>query len=146
MSLLCLIGEDNPPVTHHLRSYAEMCGFQVVHATDGERVLDIARGTQLGFILLNTALPGKVRGWEVLRLLKSDDLTRRIPVVTYCLGEEGGLRDEAEGADAWFRMPVLYTGFRRILARAGVGPFRTAAGDADPPARRCCEQKPEDDG
>jgi len=139
MSLLCLIGEDSPPVTHHLKSYAEMCGFEVVHVTEGESVLDVARRMQLVLILLNAELPGRLRGWEVLRLLKTDDVTCRIPVVTYCVGDEDGLRHQAEGADAWFRMPVLYGGFRRILAKAGVKPPGIAA-------RRCTDDIPSRDG
>jgi CheY-like chemotaxis protein len=132
MSLLCLIAEDSLPVTHYLRSYAEMCGFRVIHVTEGESVLNLARHGQWVVILLNTQLPGKVRGWEVLRLLKADQYTRAIPVVSYCVDEGLGYDAEGlgydaeepqyrgEGADAWFRMPVLYGSFRAILAKAGV--------------------------
>jgi CheY-like chemotaxis protein len=139
MPLLCLIAEDSAPVTHYLKSYAEMCGFQVLHVTEGESVLNLARRRQLVVILLNTQLPGKVRGWEVLHLLKADQVTCQIPVVGYCVGDEEALSYEGEGADAWFRMPVLYGSFCEILVRAGVRSLRTADPRTHGAARRCTD-------
>jgi CheY-like chemotaxis protein len=127
---ICLIAEDSAPVIYLLRTFAEMSGFQTLIASVGERALEIAQHRQVAVVLLNLMLPGKVRGWDVLRHLKSDPATCHIPVVVF-QADEAAPCAPAEGADALLQLPVLYEGFVGTLARSGVavgGPAPDAGG------------------
>jgi CheY-like chemotaxis protein len=55
-------------------------GYEVVSSKDGEEGLRLARENNPALILLDMMLP-KVSGLDVLRALKSDALTQKIPVV-----------------------------------------------------------------
>lgn len=55
-------------------------GFQVLLATSGAQALAIARSKQPDCILLDVMMP-EMDGFDVCRRLKSDDVTRMIPVI-----------------------------------------------------------------
>jgi CheY-like chemotaxis protein len=133
MTRICLIAEDNAPVIYLLRTFAEMCGFRTVNASVGERVLEIARQKQVAVVLLDLMLPGRARGWDVLRLLKSDPATCHIPVVVF-QADEAAPFHPSEGADALLQLPVLYEGFVGTLARSGVAVGGHAPGADELPA------------
>lgn len=62
-------------------------------AADGEEALRVARAEPLDLVLLDIVMP-KLEGFEVLKLLKEDDATARIPVIVLSnLGQE---RDVAQ--------------------------------------------------
>ncbi len=115
-----IIAEDTSPVHYLLKTYSQMCGFQTVQATVGERVLEMVRQAHPVLVLLNIDLPGNVRGWEVLECLKGDETTRSILVVIYRLEKESLEEPWAGMADARLQIPVLYEGFKETLTRAGV--------------------------
>jgi CheY-like chemotaxis protein len=119
-STVTLIAEDTPPVHYLLKTYSQMCGFQTVQATVGERALEMARQDRPALVLLNIDLPGNVRGWEVLECLKEDESTRSILVVIYHLEKESPDEPWATIADAWLPIPLLYESFKETLTRAGV--------------------------
>jgi CheY-like chemotaxis protein len=119
MRSFCLIAEDTQPVTYLLQTYVEMCGLQALIAVEGERVLEIARQNDLAVILLNQKLPGKMRGWEVLKALKADPVLCKIPVVTYQMDECKQVYQDNE-ADACLQMPLLYESFRETLEHIGL--------------------------
>ncbi len=133
MTRICLIAEDNAPVIYLLRTFAGMCGFRTVNASVGERTLEIARQLPVAVVLLDLTLPGKVRGWDVLRLLKSDPATCHIPVVVF-QADETSPCPPTEGADALLQLPVLYEGFVGTLARSGVAVAGLPPGADEPPA------------
>lgn len=120
MNPVCLVAEESIPIIHHLRRYAEQCGFHVMHVSEGESALVLAHKIAPVFILLNTSLPGKIRGWEVLHILKTDVETCKIPVVTYFVNEDTEDSCIQSEANATFQMPVLYESFCQLLSQAGV--------------------------
>ena len=68
-------------------------GLDVLTAADGEEALRLARAEPLDLVLLDVVMP-KLEGFEVLRLLKEDAATARIPVIVLSnLGQE---RDVAQ--------------------------------------------------
>jgi CheY-like chemotaxis protein len=119
MRSICLIAEDTQPITYLLQTYVEMCGMQAVIAAEGERVLDVARQNKIAVILLNHKLPGKMRGWDVLKALKADALLCTIPVITYQM-DEGKQVYQDDEADASLQMPLLYESFRETLEHIGL--------------------------
>lgn len=54
--------------------------FEILHASDGEQTLQIARTQRPHLILLDVAMP-KLDGFQVLRQLKGDAATAPIPVI-----------------------------------------------------------------
>lgn len=76
-----LIIEDNASTTALLRRYLERDGYVVESANTGEDGLLKAKFYRPHAIILEILLPGKMDGWEVLRNLKSGNLTKNIPVI-----------------------------------------------------------------
>lgn len=126
-----LLVEDNPydvELTlralkkHHLANRVRVVG-------DGAEALDFIFGTgkyagespdQLKLILLDLKLP-KVSGLEVLQRLKSDERTRRIPVVVMTSSHED--RDIKEcynlGVNSYVVKPVEFDAFAKTVADLG---------------------------
>ena len=68
-------------------------GLEVLTAADGEEALRVARAEPLDLVLLDVVMP-KLQGFEVLKALKQDAATARIPVIVLSnLGQE---RDVAQ--------------------------------------------------
>ena len=122
MSVTCLIAEDSPPVIHLLRTYATMCGYEPTFATVGERVLELVQQEIPAIIVLNVELPGRVRGWEVLRALKANQEMRHIPIVVFWLNPDGRNQHSACDADVSVPIPMNYHAFRTALEAALHGP------------------------
>jgi len=76
------------------------CGYSIISASDGEEGLRIAREKLPGLILLDMLLP-KLDGAGVLRRLKADPVTAKIPVIVLTSlsqrNEEKLVKDGAAG-------------------------------------------------
>ena len=55
-------------------------GYEMISALDGEIGLRMARSEKPDLILLDLILP-KIHGFDVLKELKKDDLTKDIPII-----------------------------------------------------------------
>jgi CheY-like chemotaxis protein len=60
--------------------YLDIAGFEVATATDGQQAVESARDQLPDAILMDLSLP-LMDGWQAIRLLKQDPLTRNIKVV-----------------------------------------------------------------
>jgi CheY-like chemotaxis protein len=77
-------------------------GYRVITAADGEHGLRSARQSTPDLILLDMLLP-KVSGLDVLRALKTDELTKSIPVIVLTSLSKGNAdKLMSEGAAAFF--------------------------------------------
>lgn len=74
-----LIIEDDPILQKIYREKLEKDGYEVLITSFGEEGLQIARDTHPDFIVLDLMIP-KIHGAEVLRILKSSEDTKDIPV------------------------------------------------------------------
>lgn len=72
--------EDEKFFADTVKRVLEQSGFTVEHAADGEVGLKLAREWKPDLILLDLLLP-KIEGFEVLKQLKADLATKKIPVV-----------------------------------------------------------------
>jgi two-component system, cell cycle response regulator DivK len=83
-------------------------GFRVATASNGVEAVEKARALGPDVILMDLSLPG-IDGWEATRLLKSDDLTRHIPVValTGHALEHAAERAKLAGCDRLLIKPAL---------------------------------------
>ena len=86
------------------RAALTSAGYLSVRARHGEEAIRLARETRPLAVTLDLVLPG-IDGWEVLKRLKNDDVTRDVPVVIISVvdNRELGL---ALGADDYFVKPV----------------------------------------
>lgn len=104
-----LIVDDEDSVREIYRHEFLTSGYTVVVAADGEEGLLKAGEEQPDIMLLDIMLP-KMSGIEVLRALKENQLTKKIPVLLLTnLGEETIIKEGFElGADGYL-LKVSYT-------------------------------------
>src|SRR5947209_8458845 len=104
---------------------------EVVVARDGVEALDylFGTGTQAGrdmavtpqHILLDLKLP-KLNGLEVLQRIRSDERTRRLPVVIFTSSseEEDMIKSYDLGANSYVRKPVDFEQFLEATRQLGM--------------------------
>ena len=77
---MILVVDDNVNLQIAFKKVLTSSGHQVELASDGEEGLRLARETRPDVIVLDMMLP-KLSGLDVLRALKQDHATERIPVI-----------------------------------------------------------------
>lgn len=75
-----LVTEDNPLHMKIFKLNLAAWSMSVSEATNGEEGLRLARAEHPDLILADIGLP-KLDGWDMIRQLKADPLTREIPVI-----------------------------------------------------------------
>ena len=132
-SKIILLVEDNPSdvgLTQRALAKSHVANELVV-AEDGQEALDYLFGagayagrevTELpALVLLDLKLP-RVDGLEVLRQIRADQRTRRLPVVILTTSKEE--QDVAQsydlGANSYIRKPVDFTQFAQAVEHLGL--------------------------
>jgi DNA-binding response OmpR family regulator len=77
-----LIVEDEPFLLDMYKMKFEQDGFEAISAADGEKAIRISRREKPNIILLDIMMP-KIDGFEVLKNLKKNPLTKSIPVLIF---------------------------------------------------------------
>lgn len=75
-----LVAEDSPNVLLTIKMCLELAGYEVVTASNGVEALQTAVKEVPDLVLLDIVLPG-MSGYLVLEALRSEPLTKTIPVV-----------------------------------------------------------------
>jgi CheY-like chemotaxis protein len=75
-----LVIDDDEHILMMIAQTLEVEGFQIKKSTDGRKVLTLATQYEPDLILTDLMMPGG-GGYEILRGLQSDSLTRSIPVL-----------------------------------------------------------------
>jgi DNA-binding response OmpR family regulator len=75
-----LVADDDPLLREILEHKLSRAGYRVALAEDGRSALDQARALRPAVLVLDAMMP-VLDGFEVLRRLKGDDLTRDLIVV-----------------------------------------------------------------
>ena len=91
-----LVVDDEIYIVHILDFSLGMEGYEVITALDGEQALDKLRTERPDLIVLDIMMP-KLDGYEVCKAIKSDPLTRHIPVIL--LSAKGRNVDQQTGFD-----------------------------------------------
>lgn len=132
-SRVILLVEDNPDdIELTLRAFEKSkIANDIVVVQDGEAALDylFKRGLYAGenqglipeVVLLDLKLP-KVDGLEVLRQIRSDERTRRLPVVVLTSSNEDGdiFASYDLGANSFVRKPVDFVRFIEAAKHLGL--------------------------
>ena len=99
-----LVVDDDPSALDLLSRTLQGAGTRVVTATGGREALRLARELLPAAITLDVFMPD-MDGWEVLRELKGDAVTRNIPVVMVTMTDDREL-GYALGATEFLTKPV----------------------------------------
>jgi two-component system, cell cycle response regulator DivK len=121
-----LIVEDNEPSRDALSRRLERRGYRVVGAADGGHGVALAHSAAPDLILMDLGLP-IIDGWEAARQLKSDPLTRHIPIIVLSAHAMTNDRELAlaAGGDEFdtkpIRFPQLIEKIERLLSQGVAG-------------------------
>ena len=96
-----LIADDEQHILDTLGAYLRQDGFDVLACRNGREALAAFRREQPDLVILDVMMP-EMDGWQVLRTLKGDERTRKVPVVMLSARAERrdkmiGLQEGAEG-------------------------------------------------
>ena len=119
-----MIVSRNLNTSYLLQRFVRTSARSVIAAVHSDDVLSLARCEKPVAIVLEVDTPETV-GWHMLRTLKSDPETKRIPVMI-CSWLDEAASGLAEEADIYLRMPMLYEEFgaalTTLLAKDNNGP------------------------
>ena len=119
-----LIVEDDRQFSNLLSLYLRKEGYNPVQHYRGQGVLDHARELHPALITLDVMLPQQ-DGWEILQTLKSDPVTRDIPVLIISALENGALALSL-GATDYLVKPIDRSALQTVLSRLPAPRRRTA--------------------
>jgi DNA-binding response OmpR family regulator len=114
MCHVCVIGESDQFVAHLLLRFAEEIGLDSQWTTASQELLEAARQRQPAVIIFDPELPGKLRGWEVAKLLKDNVGTQDIPLVACSWRSEADIRAILGQDCGYLHKPDLH--FREFVA------------------------------
>ena len=121
MSQKVLVVEDDINIAELLRLYLQKDGFEVSHAADGGKAVEMAKEIQPDLVLLDIMLP-VMDGWQVCRELRK---TMKMPIIM--LTAKGETEDKVSGlemgADDYivkpFKVKELLARVHAVLRRTG---------------------------
>ena len=93
MSQKVLVVEDDNNIAELLRLYLQKDGFEVSHAADGGKAVEMAKEIQPALVLLDIMLP-VMDGWQVCRELRK---TMKMPIIM--LTAKGETEDKVSGLE-----------------------------------------------
>ncbi len=98
-----LVAEDEQILLRALNVELLSQGFEVLSAKDGETALRLINDEKPNLILLDLIMP-KLNGFEVLREIKRNEQTNKIPVIVLSnLGQDKDMKEAFDlGADDYF--------------------------------------------
>jgi two-component system alkaline phosphatase synthesis response regulator PhoP len=102
-----LIADDNQPNVELLEAYLAEVDCEIATAYDGHETLEKVAQFQPDLILLDIMMP-KLSGFEVCRMVKSDESTKHIMILMVtALGEAGDIeRAVAAGCNGFLSKPI----------------------------------------
>jgi CheY-like chemotaxis protein len=110
--------EDDGPSRDLFSAYLEGADLEVAVARDGEEGLDSVRRLDPAAVVLDIRLP-RIDGWNVLRALKADPATSKVPVVVVSIVDERA-KGLALGAAEYLVKPVGREDLLRALTQVHV--------------------------
>ncbi len=75
-----LVVEDEPDIADGLKARLEVAGYKVLIENNGQSAIETARSKKPDLVVLDLMIP-KIDGYDVCRILKREDRTKKIPVL-----------------------------------------------------------------
>src|SRR5260370_42432755 len=88
MAQRILVVDDDSQIVRLVQSYLEQAGMTTFTAYDGDEALRVIRSERPDLIVLDLMLP-KRDGWEITRVLRSDERLASIPILMLTARTEG---------------------------------------------------------
>ncbi|HVZ81585.1 MAG TPA: response regulator [bacterium] len=111
-----LIVEDQPGFRRIYHDVLKNDGYEVLEAQDGEQGLEMVNAHKPHLILLDLGLP-KIDGFEVLKRVRANPATAKIPVIIFSvLGEQKDVKKGLELGANDYTVKGFYTP-RQILSK-----------------------------
>ncbi len=111
-----LVVEDNPAAFALYERYLSNSNWLPVLAPDPRLATDMALGSGVEAVLLDIMMP-ETDGWRVLQALRTDERTRRLPVIICSVVDDPAL-GLALGASDYLTKPVSRPALLNALSRA----------------------------
>ena len=118
--------DDEEDILWTVKKSLEVMGnYDVETVQDGKRGLGMAKKIRPDLILLDITMP-KMDGFEVLRMLKNDTATAKIPVIMFSAREDEEAKIEAsqlydeDYVVKGVEMPLLKQKIEDVLKRRGI--------------------------
>lgn len=113
-----LVVEDNPLNMELVTDLLEAAGYCVRQASTAEEGIRLVRAERPGLILMDFSLPG-MDGLSATAVLKSDPVTREIPVIALTAHAMKGDEEKARAAGcvAYITKPIDTREFPKTIAR-----------------------------
>ena len=111
--------DDESDILENLDIRLSSSGYKVLKATDGTQGIAIAREDHPDLIILDIMMPG-IDGFETLKILKGDGLTKSIPVVVVSSGNpdvEWAARSMELGSSGYIVKPFDGKDLLRVIER-----------------------------
>ena len=107
MSKTILVADDEQNILKLVQMNLERQGYKVVTAPDGREALKLLETMQPDLLVLDVMMP-YVDGFEVLKRVKADPLTRDIPVIMLTVKAQDAdiFEAEARGAAMYLTKPA----------------------------------------
>ena len=117
-----LVVEDNMDNYELVRFILERAGYDVFLAVNGRDGVDAARFQKPDLILMDLGMP-EMDGWLAAQKLKSNEMTRSIPLYALTAHTLPGERKRAiqAGFDGYISKPIHVEGFLGLIESALVG-------------------------
>ena len=124
---LVMVVEDDPDTRNIISRMLQSIGHFVLEVSTGSQVTDLAIRHLPDVIALDMLLPD-ISGIAVLKQLKADERTRRIPVICLSVSEDLSAAALAGGAVQFLRKPLdtaaLMRGIHAAISPTGGPPSR----------------------
>ena len=116
---LILVIDDDEDVARVISYAFETQGHRVITAHNGRDAIDLAKKHRPDMLTLDLAMP-EVDGYTVLRSLRSNEETRKTPIICISMETEPGLAI-SHGADYFLEKPLDIEKLRDVADRALAG-------------------------
>ena len=131
MKKLILIADDEPKNLKLIRDLLQVSGYEVIEASNGQEMVEMARARKPDLILTDILMP-ILDGLQATVLLKADPATKEIPVIALTSYAMAGDRERILGAgcDDYLSKPLDTRMFLKKVAEC----FEPKGGDENPEA------------
>lgn len=116
MSVILYI-EDDVLIAEMVSLFLSRRGYELLIADNGLDGIHLATHHRPQLILMDLRLPGKVDGWEAIRVLKTNPEVCHIPIVALSAQNQSSARQLAfeAGCDDYFTKPfVMHDLFKQL--------------------------------
>jgi CheY-like chemotaxis protein len=116
-----LVCEDQDAIRHMIQTLVQASGHEVVGVALGAQAVELAREGRYDILLLDLMLPGSLDGFGVIEHLRSDEATRRLPILVISAMDDPASRARAKelGANEFYAKPFRPLELLEELRRFG---------------------------